>query len=366
MFKRVFVFLLSLALVAVAHADGDRVALLISSNGSATNADLSYDLEELAQAYLVLHGNGLKLDIVSPKGGAVFVKNNKDNLEYIQNFKSLALGKLQNTISSKLARENTYDAVFIVGGGGAMIDLPRDRDTQLFLKKFVDEELPIAAVCHGPAALADIKHDSGEYFVKGKTVNGFTNVEENAFSKESIEKFPFLLQDKLEANGGNFVHNAPMLPYVAVDGNLITAQNPSSVASAADILVSKLGRDVNKRDLFKDEATMKLISRARSEGAILVDFALSQDSERYDMNYLALYGFYAYDLAEEEDKEKELQLMGSIASHFRHPVYEKKWITVLAAERQFAKANRVFEAFIDQYPDHEDIDELALLLKNRP
>jgi len=103
-------------------------------------------------------------------------------LAYIQKIKEFAIHKLQNTRSAKQASKQSYDALFIVGGDGAMFDLPFDPATQNFINQFIEQQLPIAAVCHGPAALVNLKGLDGNYFVAGKKVNSFTQIEEHAFN----------------------------------------------------------------------------------------------------------------------------------------------------------------------------------------
>ncbi|WP_051275595.1 type 1 glutamine amidotransferase domain-containing protein [Aestuariibacter salexigens] len=361
---RIFISLLLilLSLTASAKDTQKRIALLISSYASEASPELSYDLEELAQAYLVLHDNSTSLDIISPKGGPVLVKNNKDNLVYIQRFKSLALDKLHNTTSVADARYSDYDGVFIIGGGGAMMDLPTDADTQRFLTQFANANATIAAVCHGPAAIVNLTLSDGRHFIAGKRVNSFTNREEQAFSAENIEQFPFLIEDKIRQNGGIFVANAPMLPFVSVDENLITAQNPGSVASAAEAVVVALGQSPVAREPFKDEATLKLISTARSTGSVTIDLALATDADKYDLNYLALYGFYAYRLAHEEDKSTELQLMQTIGKHFQHPMFDSALIRNLHEQGSAERARQALRVFKQRYPEHEQVTALTALL----
>ncbi|MGI5308683.1 DJ-1/PfpI family protein [Rheinheimera sp. WS51] len=343
-------------------ADEKRVLMLISSNGTPANPELSYDLEELAQSYLVLHDNGVKLDIASPKGGAVLVKNNKDSLEYIQRFKALASKQLADTLATKDTDISQYDGVFVVGGAGAMLDLPADQATQSLLTKAAVKDKVITAVCHGPAAIADIKLPDGRYFVAGKRVNGFTNIEEQAFSSEHIAMFPFLLQDRLVKNGAQFVHNAPMLPYVAVDGNLITAQNPGSVAKAAEAMVLALGLPVKARQPFSDENTMQLLSQARQNGPVVIDLALQNSNHNIDINYLALYGFYAYRLADEADKARELAIMHTISKHFSHPEFDAQLIVQSSEQGLTAQAKMAYQEFVKRYPEHKYVAELKAKL----
>jgi putative intracellular protease/amidase len=361
--KRIFILIGVIFIFTSIHSQATvkRVAILISSYGSLEHPDLSYDLEELAQAYLVLTDNGLEVDIISPRGGAVLIKTNKDDLPYIQKFKKIALTKLKNTLATQYINRNDYDAVFIVGGGGAMFDLPTHNATQSLLTQFANDKAPIAAVCHGPAAIVNLKLTNGEYFVKNRLVNSFTNTEEAAFNSENMDKFSFLNEDRLKANGATFIHNAPMLPFVAVDGDLITAQNPSSVPKAAEALVVKLGFVPKLRIPFKDEATMALIAEARTNGTYLIDIALVKSPDIYDLNLLALYGFYSYQLAKNDaDKMIELRLMETIANHFQHPSYQSRLITAYIEQGLSNKAKVTFQNFIKQYPEHELTEELKL------
>ncbi|MBW8190633.1 type 1 glutamine amidotransferase domain-containing protein [Neiella marina] len=364
--KNIFHTLLILFLISVSFAavSDTRVALLISGYGNEGDGSISYDLEELAQTYLVLVNNGISLDIVSPKGGAVPVHKKKDDLEYIQQFKQQtpALSQLADTLSAKQALSQEYDGLMVIGGDGAMFDLPFDKNTQALLTQFVHQNKPIAAVCHGPAALLNIKQTSGEYFIKGKRVNSFTLKEEHAFSAELLDKFPFMLQTELVTRGAIFQSNAPMLPFVAEDGLLITAQNPMSVAKAADALVVKLGLTPKARTLYRDEATFQLISRARTEGAFIIDIALASAKESYNLNYMALYGFYAYQLADmPEQKLVELEIMARIGKQFSHPKYSMALINAYLDQGFIEQAKSEKKLLMKQFPETELPKELAQL-----
>lgn len=347
-----FLLVLTLTITPFIGHTQTKVAMLISGYGNQNEGKISYDLEELAQSYLVLTNNGVNVDIISPLGGVVPVHNKKDDLAYIQDFKSKALVKLQNTLSVTEAGQQDYQALMIIGGDGAMFDLPFDQNTQNFIRSFTEINQPIAAVCHGPAALVNIKKNNGDYYLAGKTINSFTDKEEHAFSSELLDKFPFMLQNTIEQRGAKFVSNSPMLPFVAQDGNLITAQNPMSVAKAAEALLLSLGITPTARPLFKDEATMLLVSQAKSSGAFLIDLALAQSPEMYDLNYLALYGFYAYKLADSPtEKFVELQIMEVVGQHFSHPKYSEALIRAFMEQGLLNKAKLEKQHFIKQYPD---------------
>lgn len=358
----VVIFLLSCCMTSTAGADNStnqkRVALVISGYANHGNPALSYDQEELAQSYLTLINNGVDIDIVSPKGGAVLVKNNKDDIAYIQNFKNNtpALKQLANTLSAEQAKARHYDGLFIVGGDGAMFDLPNHKGMQSLIQDFAQQGKPIAAVCHGPAALIDIKLKDGSYFVAGKTVNSFTLAEDQAFKKEHIELYPFIVQTELEKRGAHFVFNKPMLPYVAHDGNLITAQNPMSVAKAAEALVLELGVTPKVRKMFKDEATFDLLSRAENEGFNLIDVEIAKNPSAYDYNYMALYGYYAFQIAKTpEQKQFQLKLMAQLRDHVveYQPRYQLALISANIEMDLMENAKMEYAWWLSNFPEQQ-------------
>jgi len=85
---------------------------------------------------------------------------------------------------------------------------------------------PVAAVCHAPAVLRHTEAPDGAPLVKGKSVTGFSNSEEDAVQLSEV--VPFMLEDELKANGANYSKADDWHPYAMTDGNLITGQNPAS------------------------------------------------------------------------------------------------------------------------------------------
>ena len=85
--------------------------------------------------------------------------------------------------------------------------------------------------------LSDISPD-GTPLVKGKSVTGFSNTEEDAVQLSSI--VPFLLEDELKAKGANYSKVDDWHPYAITDGNLITGQNPASSDPVAKAVLEKI------------------------------------------------------------------------------------------------------------------------------
>ena len=96
----------------------------------------------------------------------------------------------------------------------------------------------VAAVCHGPMALAQCVKASGEPLVKGLKVSAFTDSEEAAVQLTS--KVPFLLSSKLKELGAELVAAPDWNSSCSVDGKLITGQNPQSSEAVAKAVVEAL------------------------------------------------------------------------------------------------------------------------------
>ncbi|MDN4882367.1 DJ-1/PfpI family protein, partial [Escherichia coli] len=83
-----------------------------------------------------------------------------------------------NTYRLDQVSAEDFDAVFYPGGHGPLWDLVDNPSSIALIESFVKADKPVAAVCHAPAALTEVRGMDGEYLVKGKRVTGFTNGEE--------------------------------------------------------------------------------------------------------------------------------------------------------------------------------------------
>lgn len=129
-----------------------------------------------------------------------------------------------------------YDLVFVPGGHGPMEDLASSETFGRLLAAFTDENKPVAAVCHGPAALLSAT-DGDDWLFRGRRMTGFTNTEEEQVGL--ADQAPWLLEDRISAAGGAFESGpGPWLAHFVVDGNLYTGQNPASSRPLAEVLVA--------------------------------------------------------------------------------------------------------------------------------
>ena len=209
-----------------------------------TGKKTGFWIEEFASPYYVFLDAGASITIASPKGGQPPIDPSSDTPENqtpaVIRFKAdkslqkiLAETQLLSTVSS-----DDYDAVFYPGGHGPLWDLTNDADSISLIEEFWNSKKSIAAVCHAPAALLNVKDDTGNHLVKGKNITGFTNSEEAAV--ELTEVVPFLLENELKNKGGIYSKKDDWASYVVKDGMLITGQNPASSEAAAKELLNML------------------------------------------------------------------------------------------------------------------------------
>ncbi|WP_270365715.1 type 1 glutamine amidotransferase domain-containing protein [Microbacterium algeriense] len=131
-----------------------------------------------------------------------------------------------------------YDAVYYPGGHGPMQDLAVDEDSAALIAATIAGGRPLAAVCHGLAALLPARTATGEPLISGRRLTGFTDEEERLGGL--ADRAPFLLESELRARGAEVDVAAPWSDHTVVDGLLITGQNPQSSASAAAALLAAL------------------------------------------------------------------------------------------------------------------------------
>lgn len=209
-----------------------------------TGKKTGFWIEEFAAPYYIFMEAGASVVIASPNGGQppIDPKSDEPQSQTVASirFKSdVALQKLLAT--TQLLADITaddFDAVFYPGGHGPLWDLTNNADSIKLIEAFWTQKKPVAAVCHAPAVLLNVKENNDEPFVKGKNVTGFTNSEEDAV--ELTEVVPFLLEDELINKGGLYSKKEDWVSYVVMDGMLITGQNPASSEAAAKQLVELL------------------------------------------------------------------------------------------------------------------------------
>jgi putative intracellular protease/amidase len=209
-----------------------------------TGKKTGFWLEELASPFYRLRDAGAKITLASPKGGRppLDPKSAEPDFqtEATRRFAAdpQANAELANTRKLSDVRSADFDAVFYPGGHGPLWDLANDADSIKLIESFLADNKPVAAVCHAPAALVNVKGADDQPLTAGKRVTGFSNSEEAAVELTNV--VPFLVEDRLVQLGAKYEKGDDWQPYVVVDGLLITGQNPASSAGVADALLQSL------------------------------------------------------------------------------------------------------------------------------
>lgn len=154
-----------------------------------------------------------------------------------------ANGELMDRLTVPLVPEevdaNDYAAIYFAGGHGTMWDFPHNRQLQELTRIIYENGGFVSSVCHGPAALLNVKLSDGRYLLEGHTVTGFSNLEEKVLLL--YKDIPFSLEEELRQRGALFVIAAlPFAGCVQTSGRLITGQNPASAKGVALKLIEQL------------------------------------------------------------------------------------------------------------------------------
>ncbi len=203
-----------------------------------------YWLGEVTHFHEPLAEQGFEIDVVSPKGGKAPVDpkslSSRDKVSAaFQADRSLG-HKLDETMTPEQVDADAYEAIYYAGGHGAMWDLADNEALAGLAAHMHESGKPVAAVCHGSAALLNIV-SGGRNLIEGRRVSGFANVEERLIRLAKV--VPFLLEDELRARGGEFRKaRLPFVPHVVSDARIISGQNPQSARAVGETLAQTLSR----------------------------------------------------------------------------------------------------------------------------
>ena len=218
-----------------------KVLFAVTSHGKLgdTGKPTGYYLSEVTHPWSELSKN-FEIDVVSPKGGKPpvdgFNLDDPINKKYWDD--PAWQEKMDHTRTPDEVNPDDYLAIFYAGGHGAMWDFPDNRGLAAIAEKIYKNGGLVGAVCHGPAALINLKLDNGRNLIEGKRFDCFTNEEETLNGTQNI--VPFLLQSALQEKGGIFDGKKPWTDNVVVDGRLVTGQNPQSALSLGKKLLEML------------------------------------------------------------------------------------------------------------------------------
>lgn len=227
----------------------EKVLIVVSSHDRLGNSGkkTGYYLAELSHPLFVLLDAGYKVDIASPMGGNAPIDPRSMKLNDSENkrlFNSPTLvWQIHHTIPLKAVKASDYAAVLFSGGHGPMWDFTNNPAVENLARAIYERGGIVAAVCHGPAALVNIKLSNNHYLIENKHLTAFSNAEEKTVGLSNV--VPYALESALTMHGALYKAAAPGQKNVIVDGRLITGQNPASATGVGEAIVNALQANKN-------------------------------------------------------------------------------------------------------------------------
>ena len=198
---------------------------------------------------LHLRDAGFEFNIVTPTGKPVvfemWAMPNKDqnviNLynEYEKQFENP--GSLKDFVENSLDDDQSYAAVFIPGGHGAMLGIPEDLNVGKVLRWAHKKDLFTITLCHGPGSLLSTNLDENEFIYKGYQMAVFP---------DSVDKqtplvgylpghMPWKLCEKLTDLGVSII-NKKSDNSTCIDRKLITGASPLAANELGKLVANTL------------------------------------------------------------------------------------------------------------------------------
>ena len=204
--------------------------------------------EELLLPWRELRANGWPILFLSPDGAAVQIDpqslllenlaGDRNKQRYLE--QESALLPLTDTLSitSIFPLLPALRGVFLPGGNGPLVDFPESAAVGTFLRHCQQQNVPVASLCHGAAALLAHPSPGQDRPFAGFQVSCFQKLEEEQTSLAG--RWPYHLAERLQGSGFSVRAGAPWQAQVIQDRNLLSGQNPASALPLAWALLERL------------------------------------------------------------------------------------------------------------------------------
>lgn len=203
--------------------------------------------EELAEPHRIFSEQGWDITLATPGGVAPTIDQLSLGIagglpgkrKRIEAYLESIAEQMNNPVSLSDVDQADYDLVFYPGGHGPMADLAQDKTSGALLVERLAADRPLALLCHAPAAILAAKKEDGSNAFAGRTMTGFSDMEEklNTFSS----KVPWFLETEMKNAGVEYSKALlPLKSHVVRDGNLFSGQNPASAEELATTIVKAM------------------------------------------------------------------------------------------------------------------------------
>jgi molecular chaperone Hsp31 and glyoxalase 3 len=184
---------------------------------------------------LHLRDAGFEFEIATPTGKPVVFEmwafpSEDENVKAIYDEHKSSFEKplrLSDFIENSFEDSNSYAAVFVPGGHGAMIGIPEDENVGKVLNWAHDNDLFTVSLCHGPGAFLSTMLEEQKFLYEGYNMAVFPDsVDEKTPTIGYLPGLmPYGLSKKLKSLGVKLM-NTKMDKTVCVDRKLITGASP--------------------------------------------------------------------------------------------------------------------------------------------
>lgn len=223
------------------------------SVSTTTGWPVGFWASELTHPWHEFREVGYEVTLASPDGGKVEVdalSDPRDSSGYSAD-DVISMGFLNTPTLAAMLKEtkklseqelDEFDAIVVCGGQSPMFTFRDNEDLKQAISHFYESERPTAALCHGTAALMDVKLSDGSYLIEGKTMTGFADVEEeDADAAVGQKVMPWHIEDAAKERGANYVQGGLWRAFAVQDGPLITGQQQYSGREVAKLVIEALG-----------------------------------------------------------------------------------------------------------------------------
>lgn len=217
-------------------------------------------LSGLTTAWDRFEREGFEQDIASPRGGDVpleprslkFPFRNESTKSWLNSPERMAL--LKNTRPLRSIDPNTYDAICLAGGHGAMFDFTHNPELHNLIASTYERGAVVASVGHGYCGILNVRLSDGSYLVNGKILTGPSWWEEKLALVS--QKVPYNTEELAKERGADYIRTKKPYGATAVATNgLVTGHNNSS---SGDLVASFVSEELDRLDSLKAKGSEPL------------------------------------------------------------------------------------------------------------
>lgn len=152
---------------------------------------------------------------------------------------------LQDFAATSLSAQESYAAVFVPGGHGAMLGIPEDQNVRKILNWAHENELFTVSLCHGPAALLATTLNDQAFLYAGYNMAVFPHSVDKMTPKIGYlpGQVPWELSEKLASLGAKIV-NTKADKTVCLDRKLITGASPLAANELGKLVAETLLKEL--------------------------------------------------------------------------------------------------------------------------